>query len=74
MKSKFLLAIGLLVLLIVPLSAQAEKCGYHWVDGLGNDQYCILEGTHEMEYFRKGSTPPITQHEIRVIHVDKKGG
>ena len=74
MKSKFLLAIGLLVLLIVPLSAQAEKCGYHWVDGRGYDHYCILEGTHEMEYFRKGSSPPITQHEIRVIHVDNEGG
>ena len=74
MKSKFLLAIGLLVLLIVPLSAQAEKCGYHWVDGRGYDHYCILEGMHEMEYFGKGSTPPITQHEIRVIHVDNEGG
>ena len=74
MKSKFLLAIGLLVLLIVPLSAQAEKCGYHWVDGRGYDHYCILEGTHEMEYFSKGSSPPITQHDIRVIHVDNEGG
>ena len=64
-----LLTVGLLMLLIAPLSAQAA-CGYYWTtENPHKAHYCTNDdqNPHQIKYFHYGSG---TDHKVIIVHQD----